>query len=235
MPTQVAFLVFAGCHADGPGTQGITGNQSATASPDVMQSKCSGSAEQFAALARQSDASQRTAEACSGGSEPDLISCRRPGGTEGARPALGQLRPLAVQVHDTDGSSVISQQVVINECQAISLGREAQMADPAGGFIQYFANRILDSALAVHHVDYGEGVSIGRPIRSFNIVQQVARSVRADGNLSQRSAMGEMIGTDVKAAQHCHLSRCRNGQYFGLRQAEIAGFGRIRRADKDCF
>ena len=43
-------------------------------------------------------------------------------------------------------------------------------------------------------MDYGKGVSIGRPIRGFNVVEQVARGVGADRNLGQRAAMREVIG-----------------------------------------
>src|SRR6266567_2878939 len=190
-----------------------------------MQSEVPWRAKQFADRARQSDASQRSAESTRGSSEPDFIPCRRPSGSEGARPALGQVRLLAIQVNHADGAPVVSQEVMVNECEAIPLGRDAQMADPAGGFIQYFANGILDSALAAHDVNHGECFSTGCPIRSLNIVQQVSRSIRADGNLSQRSAMREMISTDDEAPQHRQLSRSRDRQHLRFWEGKVAGFG----------
>src|SRR5207248_297004 len=43
-------------------------------------------------------------------------------------------------------------EIVIDKSQVIALGRETQIADPSSGFMQYFANRVFQAALATDDV-----------------------------------------------------------------------------------
>ena len=108
---------------------------------------------------------------------------------------------------------------MIDECQAITLGREAQVADPAGGFIQYLADRVLYTTLAAADVDNGQRVAIRDPVGLFDVVQQVAGSICADGKLSHRADTREAIVADAKATQHRHLPVGRNRQDLGCRKS----------------
>ncbi|PYV65693.1 MAG: hypothetical protein DMG97_31580 [Acidobacteria bacterium] len=60
--------------------------------------------------------------------------------------------------------------------------------------------------MTVHNVDYRERFFAGNPICGFNIIEQIARSIGADRNLRQSTAMREMIGTDAEVPQNCDLA-----------------------------
>src|ERR1700676_3653607 len=81
----------------------------------------------------------------------------------------------------------------------------------------------------------GEGGAIGSPGGIFNIVEQIAGSVSADGKLGEGTDITESVVGHAKPAQDSHLSSGRDGEHQGLRQTEIAGFGGIRGTDEDGF
>src|SRR5262249_33374292 len=116
-----------------------------------------------------------------------------------ARPPFSEIRLLSTQVNYADGSTVVAKKVVVNKSDFVASGREANIADPSGSFIEYFANGILDAALAIDNMDDSQRLLARNPIRRLDVVQQIARGVRADGNLRQYSAMREVIRTDSEA------------------------------------
>src|SRR5581483_1013852 len=200
-----------------------------------MEGKCAWGAEQFPQLARRSDPAQRPTEACRGCCEPYLIAGRRPRQAESAGPALRQIGLLTIEINHAYSAAIVAQQVVIDKSQAITLGRESRVADPAGGFVKHLADRVLQPAFSFNYVNRREGIAVRVPIRSLHIVQQVAWSVRADRKLSQRANMGEVIVAQAKAAHYGHLPRGGNGQHLCSGESKIAGFGGIRRADINSF
>src|SRR5271168_4800525 len=112
-----------------------------------MQGERPGGTEQLAELARQTDAAQRTAETGGGSGEPDFVRRRRPGQTVGAGPTLGEIRLLAGEIDYAYDSAVIAQKRMVDERQAIAFWREAEVADPARGFVEHFADGELQAAL----------------------------------------------------------------------------------------
>src|ERR1700746_3181250 len=84
-------------------------------------------------------------------------------------------------------------------------------------------------------MDNGQGGSIGRPIGSLDVVQQVARSIGADRKLRQCPQMHEACVADAKATEHGHLPGRGNRQYFGFGKSKVAGIGGIRGTDEDCL
>src|SRR5258708_13407650 len=102
-----------------------------------MQTECARGAQQFTEFAGQTNAAQGTTKSGSGGGKPDFVSRRRPGQAESTSPALSQVRLLAGQVDDADGSAIVTSEGMVNKCQVIALRRKADMADPAPGFIQH--------------------------------------------------------------------------------------------------
>ena len=122
---------------------------------------------------------------------------------------------------------------MIDERQPITLGRKADLADPASSLVEYFSDRIFKPDLAVDRMCHSQRRAVRRPIRLLDIAEQVARSIRADRKLSQGSNMQERIVTDPKISQHRHLSGWRNRQHFCIYEAKIAGLRRIGRTDED--
>src|SRR5438874_8466663 len=82
-------------------------------------------------------------------------------------------------------------------------------------------------------MDNRQRLAIGGPVGFLDVVQQIARSIGADGELSQRTNVRESRVAEAKAMQYRHLTCRRNCHYFRLRESQIARLGRIWRADKD--
>src|SRR5947208_2499386 len=99
---------------------------------------------------------------------------------QSAGPALGQVRLLAAKVDHANRSPVIAQEIVIDKSQVIALGRETQIADPSSGFMQYFANRVFQAALATDDVHNSQAVAVWSPVGIFDVIQQVTGSIRTD-------------------------------------------------------
>src|SRR5919201_4772359 len=107
------------------------------------------------------------------------------------------------------------------------------MADPACGFIEHLAYRVLQAALAANDVYHSQCAAIRSPVSILYVIQQVAGPVSADGELSQGANMRETIVADAEAAQDRHLPGCGDCQHLGLREPQFARFGRVWRTDKD--
>src|ERR1700720_4722089 len=95
---------------------------------------------------------------------------------------------------------------MVNEGKAIPRRGKMQIADPAGGLIERFANGIFDVTLTAENVNGGQRTAVGGPVGIFDIVEQIAGSVGADGKLGEGADVGEGIVGDSKAAQDGHLA-----------------------------
>ena len=96
-----------------------------------------------------------------------------------------------MEVDNTGESAIIAEERMIDEGQTITFWGEAQITDPARSFVQQGANRVLQTSLAIGHLNDRQRTAIGSPISLLNVVQQIARSIRADGKASQRPDMRE--------------------------------------------
>src|ERR1022692_368201 len=76
LPAQVAFLILPWRQADCASAQGVTRNQCPSPTTGVVQGESAGSAEQFPALAGQTDAAQGSAEASPLRRSPNVRSSR---------------------------------------------------------------------------------------------------------------------------------------------------------------
>ena len=110
---------------------------------------------------------------------------------------------------------------MINECQALAVWSQAQITDPAGGFIQYLTDGIFNAALAFYDMHNRQCFAIGTPVGCLDVVKYIAGSVSSDRKLSQCTDVAKAVFADAKTAQHRHLARRGNRQDFCLGKSKI--------------
>src|ERR1700679_839632 len=114
---------------------------------------------------------------------------------------------------------------MIDKRNHVAFARYARMADPAPGFIQYFARRILEAIASVEIADNGQLRTIWRPVGPLNVFQNLTRRSAAERHARQRAAIDLRLGLPA-AQQDRHLSGGRNRQNFSARNSHRAGFRR---------
>src|SRR2546426_10291723 len=107
--------------------------------------------------------------------EPDLVAPWAPPQTVFRSPARGQRGLMACQVNDADRTTVIPSRGMVHEGDLVSLGREANVGDPAAAFVNNLANGILQAVPPigiVHHCQLAVGIRSG----PANILQNLTGS-----------------------------------------------------------
>ena len=110
-----------------------------------------------------------------GGGEPDFVSARGPSQALFAFPTCGEITLVTCEIYDCNGAAVVFFVGVVEKGDLIAFGRDAGMADPAGGFIEDVADGKFKPLPARRVANNGEGFSIGGPIGPVNILGNLAR------------------------------------------------------------
>src|SRR5215469_13741092 len=118
---------------------------------------------------------QRAAGAGSRGGKPNLAAVRSPGQTlRTDKDRCSQRGLLAGLIDNCYRTGVVTRKRMVDERHLRAIGRNARMADPSGGFVKYFPERMLQTNLSADATDHGDRAVRG-PVRKFRAFRDGTR------------------------------------------------------------
>src|SRR5580704_17950741 len=136
--------------------------------------------------------------------EPDSAAVRRPGETCGADEGVCELFHRSIQIDDINGASVILRNSMVQKRDAVALGRNSQVADPTGGFVEHLADRVLELSKAALRSNNRKIRTVGRPVRPIHLVEDLAGCAARERHSRQGAEL--LKDSRVASKQDSHLT-----------------------------
>ena len=114
----------------------VAREEEAAVGGDVLQGDAARRSESEAQIAGHVDGIDAALQAGLGGGEPNFISVRRPGEAFFALPSCGESLHLSGKIDDRNAAAVVHVVGMVEEGNLIAFGGDANVADPAGGFVR---------------------------------------------------------------------------------------------------
>src|SRR5208282_379148 len=194
-------------------------NQHAAVGSDILQRDAFGQVQQGSGLAGGGYGHNVGIVAGASGREPHFFAVGPPRKSVGIFPLRSQSLKAPGQIHDADGSSVIPKLRMIQKSNLVAFGREANMADPAAGFINHIADWKLELALPVFVVNNRQP-AVGVPIRPTNVGEHFAGRASGEGRDSQRSTDSFQLSVVSAASGESEFVGAGNSQKIRVTQAQ---------------
>src|SRR5262249_40706629 len=125
----------------------------------------------------------------------------------------------SADVDDFDESVVVAELGTVDEREALPVGRDANTADPAGGFVEDLPDRILEAAAAASDAAHGQPLAVRRPVGVLDVLEDLARRAASEGDAGE-GARRLVADHEVLVKGHGELARRGDSEQRGARQAE---------------
>ena len=104
---------------------------------------------------------------------------------------------------------------MIQESDHVALGRNAQVTNPAGCFIENFADGKLQTIASSGVANNRERLSIRTPVRCLYVFKNFTRCAASERHSRQSSTRHE-VSQKHAVQQHRHFALRRDAQDFGI-------------------
>ena len=161
--------------------------------------------------------------------EQDLVARSRPGDSACVHEAGRERAPRSVPIHHHHRPPHVHLLRVLDEGDPVAPRGDSDVAQPArrGGRVQHVADRKLETARVVHAVHDGEGLSIRRPVRVLDVLQQLARDAAGQRRPGEGASVDVPAG-ELRLQEQGHLIRRGEGQQPRVAQPHGSGLGAPR-------
>ena len=215
-PGEIA-LDSVGCgNAHDLAAGGLHGAENAPVARNVPE-ESRGNVPERPGLARKRSRRDAVASA-----RPDFVASRRPR-EPGDRERAGQPQ-FAVRVDDFHVAVVVSAQRVVDERDEAAVGRDADVAYPAGRVIQDLSDRVVEPVAVPHVARHGQTLAVGRPVGILHVLEDLAWRAARQRNPRQRAGRFE-AEHEVTVERERELPRGGDREEAGPRQPQRARFG----------
>src|SRR5205085_12070767 len=110
----------------------------------------------------------------------------------------------------------------------VACGRDAWMAEPSGGLVQYVPRWQLESASPLDLANDCEVSPVRLPVGAEDVGEQFARGATDEGSAGERSAAHVVGEVGLLIQRECELTRSRYGEYPRGGEIERARLGMPR-------
>src|SRR2546422_8410196 len=209
---QVAFLFFTWACAANEVAPFVLRDEDTAIARYVMQRQRTRRTQQETVPAVQADRAQRGGLAGLSRAEPDFLAIWGPGKTHRAAEVRRQCSRALAFGGEHEHATGITEERMLDESN-VACGRDAWMAEPSGGLVQYVPRRQLESASPLDLANDCEVDPIRLPIGAGDVGEQLARGATDEGSAGERSAAHVVGEVGLLIERECELTRSRYGEY----------------------
>src|SRR5437016_5848828 len=209
---QVAFLFFTWARAANEVAPSVLRDEHTAIARYVMQRQRTRRTQQETVPAVQADRAHRGGLAGLSRAEPDFLAIWGPGKTHRAAEVRRQWSRALAFGGEHEHATGITEERMLDESN-VACGRDAWMAEPSGGLVQYVPRCQLESLSPLDLANDCEVDPIRLPVGAGDVGEQLARGATAEGSAGERSAAHAVGEVGLLIERECELTRSRYGEY----------------------